>query len=262
MLHATREVIPSPAFFSDMATSGMGKWTTLANPDLMTVMEDPFGPARKVVRMAVPNSAGGPSINPRAQASTSDAIRVGTEFWLGFGVYLPAGDYQLDTPYGYLSLMQMYGPPFGGFSPFNIGFTGTSGTMGWRREPDQGDDWACPITPQYDAWMDFACHVKVSADPAVGFGEIWQNFGSGWQPCVTNPVGGTVVTTPAGGKRLYTAMINDATSLGRLHTDAHNYRKVDQIPGTVTVYHTDHRRIVATGNDLADIAAVNPGSYA
>jgi hypothetical protein len=267
MRHPFREIIPPVDFFSDFAAYGTDKWASITSPTQMSIVDDPVtGAARKVLRMEVPDSyTSGPTINPRCQLSTANAIRAGSDFWLGFGLYLPSGDYHLDASRAWIAFVQLYGAPFTGYPPFRIAFEGPGPTgdragFGWKREPAMGDDWACLIAPQNDAWMDFACHVKMSADPAVGFVEIWTNFGSGWIPRTMLPVGGIVTTTPAGGHRLYTQTITPAVQLGRLRTDAQLYRMVSEVP-SVLCFETDHRRIPATGSDLADINSVNPGSY-
>lgn len=256
MLHLGRLILPPVEFDSDLATKGLGGFASITNSHLMTVMDDPIlGASRKVVRMVVPDDAGWPTENPRGQLQSTYALVEGTDFWLGFGVLLPAGTGHPTSPGGYLAFMQLYGPPFAGYPPVRIAFEGSEGRFGWRRGDTLGWEWACEMTPQYDAWMDFACRIKVSADPEVGFVEVWTNFGSGWAPQAMQPAGGTVE-----GHRLYTQTITPAVSNGRLRTDIQSYRKVGQIE-SVTSYHADMRRAVATGNDSTDIASVSPGSY-
>jgi hypothetical protein len=155
MRHPFREIIPPVDFFSDFAAYGTDKWASITSPTQMSIVDDPVtGAARKVLRMEVPDSyTSGPTINPRCQLSTANAIRAGSDFWLGFGLYLPSGDYHLDASRAWIAFVQLYGAPFTGYPPFRIAFEGPGPTgdragFGWKREPAMGDDWACLIAPK------------------------------------------------------------------------------------------------------------------
>lgn len=248
--------LPLP-FFSDIATSALAKWPTKFNASKMAVVNDPIlGAGRKVVQMTIheADGGGGASLdNPRGQLQAPNNIIAGDDFWIGFGLLLPSGYPTPTISNGWNAFMQLYGAPFGGYPPFRIAFESNAGFFGWRRE---GTTDTCPITPQYDAWMDFAIHFKMSTDPAVGFVEVWTNFGAGWtQRTMIAAPGETLV-----GKRLYCQTITPAITSGPCRTDVQNYRKAAMFDVS-TCYHADHRQAVSTGVDATDIAAVSPMSY-
>jgi hypothetical protein len=86
--------------------------------------------------------------------------------------------------------------------------------------------------------------------------EFYINTGSGYvQQPLTASVGDTLV-----GNRLYTQTITAGAQVSPLRNDIQHYRSEDMYDVS-TVYHTDMRRIVATGNDAADLASVDPGSH-
>lgn len=242
-----------PVKFTPDYATGPSQWPVRFNTHTMTVMDDPIlGASRQCIRMVVTNADSAASTeNPRAQLQGPANLYEGDEVWIGWATLLPVG-FPAPLPYGnsWLKIMQLYGRPFGGTSPLNIGFENDSGIFGWKRDAAHGYVWACEITPQYGAWMDFAVHVKMSEDPAVGFVEIHTNMGSGWtQHDMVAAAGDTL-----DGQRLYTDTITAANAVGPSRTDMLNYRKVDMFE-TCTTYHAAH-------SQGASLAAVDPGSYA
>lgn len=253
--------LPPVPFYSDVATSGLTLFPTKFNADKMTIVDDPIlGASRKVINMTIHEADGGGGTShdrPRGQLVTPIALTEGTDFWVGSGLLLPVGYPQVTKATGFNAFLQIMGTPTTGYPPVQFGFVGNAGKFGWRREPAKGEVWALDIAPQYGAWMDIVMHVKMSANPAVGFVEFWINKGSGYvQQSLTPSPGDTLV-----GNRLYTTTITPGAQVTPLRNDLQNYR-TEGMYDVSTAYHTDIRRILATGNDAADLAAVSPGSYA
>lgn len=256
-----KAALPPIPFFSDAANFGFTKWPTKFNSDNMAIVDDPIlGAARKVVDMTIheADGGGGTSHNrPRGQLCAPLSLTEGSDHWVGSGILLPVGYPMVNKATGFNAFLQIMGTPTTGYPPVQFGFVGNAGKFGWRREPAKGEVWALDISPVYGAWMDIAMHVKMSSNPAVGFVEFWINTGAGYvQQTLVASTGDTLV-----GNRLYTQTITPGAEITPLRNDLQNYR-TEGMYDVSTVYHTDQRRIVATGNDAADLAAVNPGSYA
>lgn len=255
--------LPRVDFAASIATAGKTRWPVRFNADdtKMPVVNDPvLGSARKVIQMIIHEADGGGGTtldNPRGQLQAPQSIAEGTDFWVGFGLLLPAGFPAVPVANGWQSFFQLFGVSSTGYPAFRLAFEGNSGFFGWRRQPSKGEGNALTLTPQYGAWMDFALHIRASANPALGFVEVWTNFGSGWtQRALAAAPGDTLV-----GKRLYTETITAGLPLGGAYrTDVQNYRKAGMYD-VATCFHADHRQALASGDDATDIASVSPGSY-
>lgn len=252
---------PPVPFFSDVANAGPNKFSSRLNSASMSIVDDPIlGASRKVINMTIHEADGGggtSSARPRGQLATPNALGEGTEFWVGSGLLLPVGFPTPTTASGFNAFQQIMGTPATGYPPVQFGFYGNAGGFGWKREPAKGSVMALDIKPTYGKWMDVVMHVKMSFNAAVGFVGFYINTGSGYvqQDLAPSP-GDTLVRN-----RLYTQTITDGAQVSPLRNDIQHYRS-ENMYNVSTCYHTDIRRIVATGNDTADLAAVNPGSYA
>ena len=263
-LATTMRRYPILSFFSDIATYGKTQWPTKFNwaDPKMPVINDPvLGAGRKVIDMTIPESYGGGGTstdNPRGQLQGPSSLYPGAQVWSSFSLLLPSG-FPLPTlaaPSGWNSFYQIHGRSTTGYPSFRIAFEGDDGSFGWKRQPTKGGEWACAITPQYDAWMDFAIAVNMSPDPAVGWIEVWSNFGAGWvqRPLVAS-AGDTLV-----GNRLYTETITAGFEAGSNYA-AHvqNYRKEDMFD-SCTCYHGDQRQVPIT-NYSTEAAALVAGTF-
>lgn len=255
--------LPPIDFSASIATAGKTRWPVRFNADdvKMPVVNDPvLGASRKVVQMTIHEADGGGGAtldNPRGQLQTPTSITEGSDFWVGFGLLLPSDFPPVPIANGWQSFFQMFGVSSTGYPSFRIAFESNGGFFGWRRQPSKGGGDALSITPQYGAWMDFALHVRASANPALGFLEVWTNFGSGWvqRPLAAGP-GDTLV-----GNRLYTETITPGLPAGGAYrTDVQNYRKAGMYD-VATCFHADHRQVASTGNDANDLSSVSPRSY-
>lgn len=255
---------PDLAFNSQIAVSGKSKWPIRfnANDPKMPVVNDPIrGASRKVLDMTIPEEYGGGGTsldNPRGQLQAPASLYRGSLAWISFSLLLPTG-YPLPTmpyPQGWNAFFQIWGPSSTGYPSFRLAFEGNAGEFGWRRQPTKGDDWGCQITPQYGAWMDFAIAVNMHTDPAIGWVEVWTNFGSGWtQRPMTASDGDALV-----GKRLYTETMTAGFVQGSTYAShLQNYRKAGMLAST-TCYHGDHRQ-VPIADYTAEAASLVAGTF-
>lgn len=255
---------PSLDFFSDIATKGKAAWPIKFNSTdpKMPIINDPIrGASRKVIDMTIPESYGGGGTtleNPRGQLQAPSVLYPGANLWTSFSLFLPVG-YPLPTeawPSGWNMFFQVHGVATTGYPSFRLGFEGNDGTFGWRREPSKGGDVALNITPQYGQWMDFAIALNMSTDPAIGWVEVWTNFGSGWtQRPLTASAGDTLV-----GNRLYTETLTAGYVPGTYYAShLQNYRKAGMLDST-TCYHGDHRQVPMVSYST-EAAALTAGTF-
>lgn len=255
---------PLIGFFSDIATRGKGGWPIRFNATdpKMPVVNDPIrGASRKVIDMTILESYGGGGTsldNPRGQLQAPASLFPGARAWISFSLLLPA-DRPLPTapyPSGWQAFFQIWGPSTTGYPSFRIAYEGNAGEFGWRRQPTKGGEWACQIVPQTDAWMDFAIAVHMHPDPALGWIEVWTNFGTGWiQRDMTAAPGDILV-----GKRLYTETITPGYSASSLYAShVQNYRKTGMYD-SATCHHADHRQVESADYD-AEAASLVAGTF-
>lgn len=260
---------PRLDFYSQIASSGKALWPIRFNAEApkMPIVDDPIkGPARRVIDMTILEEWGGGGAtlnNPRGQLQAPSVLYRGAMLWVSFGVLIPAGMPMPTSPIQWNSVFQVHGLSDTGYPSVRIAFEGDGG-FGWKRQPSKGENWACSIEPQFDRWMDFAFALHMHTDPALGWVEIWTNFGSGWQqrPLVAS-AGDTLV-----GNRLYTETLTAGfVESSRWATHIQNYRKAGYAEST-TVFHTDHRQVpmVDYASEAASLVggtftAVDPKSY-
>ncbi len=154
-------------------------------PNAITEVADPLGGGQTVLKMTVKDSDVyplTPTENPRAQALSPDMIKSGQEFWLSTKFLIPQ-DFPASVP-GWLSLVSIYGPPFAGSSPWQIGIDGTN--LSWDRNASYNWDtpWKAPFVR--GRWTTVLLHERFGTE---GFVEMWINgepikffAGSGYNP--------------------------------------------------------------------------------
>lgn len=216
----------------------------MIHPERVTFVADPIlGAARTVIRLSVLDTDTGPTENPRAQLETRYFLGEGDETWHGFALYLP-NDWPTLPADGWVTFGSIFGPPFTDSGPLRFTLDGGDGKLGWRRDADHGKDtpWSMPLLR--GQWIDLAMHVKMSADPTVGFVEIWRNVGDGWQQ---QPLGAARVG------RLFMSTFGTANGGGDNNARISLYRKVGMF-STMTCHFGGHR----VGGSLT---AVDPRSY-
>ena len=139
-----------------------------AAPGAISEVADPDGSDETVLKMTVGDDdvfPVTPTENPRAQALSPAIIDQGEEFWLQTKFMLPE-----DFPYvpGWMSLVSIYGPPFAGSSPWQIGVNESE--LRWQRDGAHGDDipWRAPVVKGH--WTTILMHERFDTD---GFVEMW-----------------------------------------------------------------------------------------
>jgi hypothetical protein len=142
---------------------------TQAAPGAITEVADPAGGSEKVLKMTVSNKDVAPitpTENPRAQLLTPDLIKSGQEFWLQTKFFLPQ-DFPSSVP-GWMALVEIYGEPFGGSSPWQIDIEGNN--ISWTRNRTYKYDtpWQMPISK--GRWITILLHERFAAD---GWTEMW-----------------------------------------------------------------------------------------
>lgn len=108
-----------------------------------------------------------PTDNPRAQALSDSIIESGDEFWLSTSFYIPP---ELPSVPGWMSLVSIYGPPFGGSSPWQIEVVGSN--LQWMRNGTYHYDvpWQIPLVK--GSWVSVLLHERFATD---GWVEMWIN---------------------------------------------------------------------------------------
>lgn len=223
-------------FDAAYAVNGLSAYASVHHPEHVTIVDDPvLGARRKVARLETHNTDLGPTANPRTQLDPPRVIQPESDYWYGFGVYFP--DDWPDLPAGaWLTLAEVYGPPYAGSSPFRL--AQVDGRLAAIRNATFGSDtvWSLPL--RRGIWHDFALHSLLTPDPELGFYSIWLNTGGGWQ------------------RQFYRHFqTQDGSNGGGANgPQLKNYRKVDVLPDPHACYFAAHR--VGTSNKDVD-----PRSY-
>ncbi len=157
---------PVPTFTGDRISSFA---KIQAAPAAISEVPDPLGSGARVLEMTVSDSDVAPltpTRNPRAQALSPALIKPGDEFWLRTEFLLPKS-FPARVP-GWMSLVSIYGPPFDGSSPWQVGLEGRQ--LSWVRNRDYGYDvpWAQPL--RRGAWIELLLHERFAVD---GWVEMW-----------------------------------------------------------------------------------------
>lgn len=215
------------------------------HPERISVVDDPaLGPARQVLRFDVHDGDTGPTQYYRAQIQSPGDLVDGDDIYVGWSIYLPTDFPVIDTAAGdWLVFHEIYGQPFAGTGPLVMWVKDEM--LRWQRGPEFTNDipWQIPI--QRGKWIDFVERVKLSANPAVGFVQLWVNTGSG---LVAQPLGPSQVT------QFFTNTLSTANATGPQFSSLKLSRSELVAHGVVTLYHGFHK--LGTSQ-----AAVNPRTY-
>jgi hypothetical protein len=139
-----------------------------AAPDAVREVSDPLGSGAPGFEITVDESdvyPVTPTENPRAQALSPSLIDPGEEFWLRTRFMLPANFPEVD---GWMCLSQIYGPPFDGSSPWQIGIRGDE--LMWQRNGTYDYDIAWQMPLPRERWVDVLVHQRFAGD---GWVEMW-----------------------------------------------------------------------------------------
>ena len=234
-------------FDADVGHNDLSAYAEVIHGERITVVDDPvLGAERKVMRFTVTDDDVGPTEDPRAQVETPALFRDGDEVWVGWSTLFP-DDWPSQLPSGgsaWLTLSELYGPPFAGAAPVKIGMRSGAPALSWQRNSSYDWDVAWEHGPVLrETWYDQVLRVKLSDDPAVGFVEFYLDTGSGWEQ-----------QSLGGRDRLYMRTLDDANGGGANYHKLALYRQRGLFP-TLTVYHAEHRM-------GGSFAAVAPRSHA
>jgi hypothetical protein len=137
-------------------------------PNAITEVSDPLGNEETVFKITVEDddvSPVTPTENPRAQALSPSLIEQGDEIWLSTKFMLPQN---LPSVPGWMSLISIYGPPFQGSSPWEIGVDENG--IQWQRNGSYAYDvpWEMPLVK--GRWVTVLLHERFAAE---GWVEMW-----------------------------------------------------------------------------------------
>lgn len=138
-------------------------------PRAITEVPDPLGSGDTVLKMTVDDDDVAPvtpTEDPRAQALSPKMISEGDEFWLETEFLIPES-FPPQVP-GWLSLVSIYGPPYSGSSPWQVGLGGRE--MSWQRNEQYGYDvpWRQPLIR--GQWVKVLLHERFDSH---GWVEMW-----------------------------------------------------------------------------------------
>ncbi|MDX6625323.1 MAG: hypothetical protein QOE56_312 [Solirubrobacterales bacterium] len=141
-----------------------------AAPGAIQEVPDPAGSGEPSLQMTVNDrdvAPVTPTDNPRAQLLSPPLIENGDEFWLSTKFMIPQN---FPTAEGWMSLMEIHGPPFNGSSPWQIEVV--NGKLQWMRNGTYHWDvpWQMPLTK--GSWVSVLLHERFAGD---GFVEMWIN---------------------------------------------------------------------------------------
>ena len=139
-----------------------------AAPGALTEVADPAGSGETSIEMTVNDGDVypiTPTDNPRAQALSPPLIQAGDEIWLQTKFMLPS---DMPTVKGWMTLMQIYGPPFDGSSPWEIDVA--ENEILWQRNGTYHWDipWRMPLVK--GSWVSVLLHERFASD---GWVEMW-----------------------------------------------------------------------------------------
>jgi Polysaccharide lyase len=142
-----------------------------AAPGAVSETPDPAGSGENTIEMTVDDTDVAPitpTENPRAQLLSPAIIDNGDEFWISTKFLVPANFPTAKK--GWMSLVSIYGAPFGGSSPWQIEIV--DGRLQWMRNGTYHWDvpWQQPLIK--GSWVSVLLHERFASD---GFVEMWIN---------------------------------------------------------------------------------------
>lgn len=139
-------------------------------PGAIAAVPDPLGSGERVVRMSVADGDVKPLTptgNPRAQLVSPDLIGPGDNVWLATRFLVPAAYPEID-PDGWVTLVEIYGPPFHGTSPWRLELVGDS--LQWQRNSTYDFDTPFKRPLARGRWIGALLHERFGER---GFVEMW-----------------------------------------------------------------------------------------
>ncbi len=216
---------PPPLF----SGSGIDDFRALhAVPGAITEVPDPAGSGETVLRLDVSNRDVyplTPTENPRAELLSPDVVRPGRSVWLATEFFVPA-DYPAVRGGEWVSLVEIYGAPYRGSSPWSLELAGNS--LQWQRNSTYGFDIPYKAPLVRGRWTTVLVHEHFSTR---GFVAMWIDgrpikfFSQGtYNPSRHAPV-----------RRLKMATMDHSNGAGRNSARIMQYRKAGMF-GEGTIY--------------------------
>jgi len=220
-------------FDADVEHHGLSAYAHVIHGERISIVDDPvLGGQRKVMKFTVEDGDTGPTANPRAQVETPKTFRDGDELWIGWSTLFPSS-WPDRLPAGgqsWLTLSELYGPPYSGAAPVKLGMRSGARALTWQRNDSYGWDIPWERGPLLEnRWYDQVLHVRLSHDAGTGFVEYFLNTGDGWQQ-----------QQLAGTSRLRMATLDGSNGDGPNYHKLALYRLRGMFP-VLTVYHAEHR---------------------
>ena len=139
-------------------------------PGAIAAVPDPLGSGERAVRMRVADGDVEPltpTDDPRAQLVSPDLIGPGDNVWLATRFLVPASYPEID-PDGWVTLVEIYGPPFYGTSPWRLELVG--GSLQWQRNRTYDFDMPFKRPLARGRWIRALVHERFGER---GFVEMW-----------------------------------------------------------------------------------------
>ncbi|MFF7681448.1 hypothetical protein ACFZA2_01715 [Microbacterium sp. NPDC007973] len=253
-----------PTFRDGYQQNSLAEYNVVFHAETASFITDPLKVGgQRVLKCDVPNTAIGPTANPRVQLSAKPVLYADSEVWAGFAVMFPSGTGPTAgmTPFpampdgfsGFMNINQFYTANPESSPPVKLGFRAGSGReLMWQRNATYGNDrpWSLGHPVEFDKVYELAWHVKMSNDPTIGFAELYkrESKAEGWVQQTL--FAGTAQAT----QRLMMRTMDSNANSGPNRHDVQLYRSVNMFDN-VTILFYGHR----IGNSLAD---VDTGYYA
>jgi hypothetical protein len=175
-------------------------------PGAITEVPDPAGSGETALKMTVSDQDVypiTPTDNPRAQALSPSMIRSGDEIWLQTKFMIPQ---DFPSVRGWISLVSIYGAPFNGSSPWQIGVD--ENEFRWQRNGTYNWDipWRAPLVK--GRWVSVLLHERFATD---GWVEMW--------------IDGQQVNFPGAGQRILMKTMDSSNDEGPNAAKIMQYRE-------------------------------------
>jgi hypothetical protein len=187
-----------------------------AAPDAIAETPDPLGSGESGFGMSVEDDDVfplTPTDDPRAQALSPSLIDPGEEIWLKTKFMIPT---DFPSVPGWMTLVSIYGPPFGGPSPWQVGIHDDE--LVWQRNGTYDYDvpWRAPL--EKGRWVEVLLHERFASD---GWVEMW--------------IDGQQVSFPGGMERIEMQTMDSTNDGGANHAKIMQYRQAGMFD-SATVY--------------------------
>jgi hypothetical protein len=155
-----------------------------------------------------------PTENPRAQALSPAIVDRGDELWLKTSFMVPP---DMPAVPGWMTLVSIYGPPFQGSSPWQIGIRGNE--LLWQRNSTYDYDvpWRMPLVR--GKWTTVLLHERFDTD---GWVEMW--------------IDGTRVAFADGTQRLAMQTVDSSNGGGPNAAKIMNYRQAGMFDSSTVFF--------------------------